>query len=428
MPTAVKFRTGLVLLSLPLLFAQAPQRVIKIEDMHAFHDVRDPQISPDGKWVAYTVSSVDVAADKSDTDVWMASWDGAKQMRMTSSPDAENAPRWSPDGRYLSFLSSRNGGKARGAQVWLLDRTGGEAQQFTDVKGRSDFLRLVARFEEAAAHHGGSRTRRARRPSGPGAAGGGRGGAAGPNAPAPKPIVIDRYKFKQDVIGYLTQKPGRLYLYDIATKKADALTPETLESRAARVVARRQLGCIPGQGGQGRRALQHLERICGGSPRRRLAAHPDHVRRRSAPPPAAAVPTGVPTASASPITQSSGAKQNAYNMNRLAVVPVAGGEPKIFAEKLDRSVSAPRFTKDGKSILFLVTDDRWEYPAIVPANGGEVERLFKGPGVIATLEESKDGKIAVLAGGDNTHPEIHVVENGKLRAITHHNDELMARS
>ena len=79
---------------------------------------------------------MDVAGDKSDTDIWMASWDGTQQMRLTSSPDGENAPRWSPDGRYLSFLSARPGGKARGAQVWLLDRTGGEAQQFTDVKGR----------------------------------------------------------------------------------------------------------------------------------------------------------------------------------------------------------------------------------------------------------------------------------------------------
>src|SRR6185369_4508847 len=76
------------------------RRPVKLEDMHAFQDVREVQISPDGKWVAYTVSTVDVAADKSDTDVWMASWDGKQQMRLTSSPESENAPRWSPDGRY----------------------------------------------------------------------------------------------------------------------------------------------------------------------------------------------------------------------------------------------------------------------------------------------------------------------------------------
>src|SRR5437868_443512 len=111
---------ALLLLATSALFAQAPaKRLIKLEDMHGFHDVRDIQISPDGKWVAYSVSSVDVAGDKSDTDIWMVSWDGKQQVRLTSTTESENAPRWSPDGRYLSFLSGRPG-KARGTQVWLL--------------------------------------------------------------------------------------------------------------------------------------------------------------------------------------------------------------------------------------------------------------------------------------------------------------------
>jgi dipeptidyl aminopeptidase/acylaminoacyl peptidase len=114
-------------------------------------------------------------------------------------------------------------------------------------------------------------------------------------------------------------------------------------------------------------------------------------------------------------------------MPRLAVVAAAGGEPKLYGEKLDRAVSAPRFTPDGKSILFLVTDDRWEYPATVPAGGGDVERLFKGPGVVNALEQRKDGGYAVLAASDSAPVEIHAVENGKLRALTHHNDELTAQ-
>src|SRR5689334_21521734 len=115
-------RTKLALaLALGAALLAQQKRPIKIDDMHAFRDVRDLQISPDGAWVAYTVSTIDTTGDKSDTDVWMASWDGTRQMRMTSSTENENAPRWSPDGKYLSFLSSRPG-KARGSQVWLLDR------------------------------------------------------------------------------------------------------------------------------------------------------------------------------------------------------------------------------------------------------------------------------------------------------------------
>ena len=61
--------------------------------------------------------------------------------------------------------------------------------------------------------------------------------------------------------------------------------------------------------------------------------------------------------------QSTGAKQGAYNMNRMAVISIDGGAPRILADKLDRAVSAPRFARDGSSILFLVADDRSEYPA-----------------------------------------------------------------
>src|SRR5262249_23682323 len=85
----------------------ADKRPLTVDDLDRLRDVRDPQRSPDGQWVAYTVTSVDRDADKSDTDVWMVSWDGARSVRVTSSPQSETTPRWSPDSRHLAFLSSR---------------------------------------------------------------------------------------------------------------------------------------------------------------------------------------------------------------------------------------------------------------------------------------------------------------------------------
>jgi dipeptidyl aminopeptidase/acylaminoacyl peptidase len=384
--------------------------------MHRFHDVRDAQVSPDGKWVAYTVSSVDVAADKSDTDVWMASWDGTQQLRLTSSPESENAPRWSPDGRYLAFLSGRPG-KAKGTQVWLLDRSGGEAAQLTDVKGRlssyewsPDSKRLLLVMADRDPNDTDDE-----KPSTP------------PATPkAPKPIVIDRYKFKQDVVGYLTQRPARLYLFDIATKKADALTAESIEAAAPSwSLDGRSVAFLGKEGKDADRYstwnVYVTESRTGASPRQ--ITHYDGIHSSAARAQVAWSPDGTKLA----YLQSSAVKFIEYNQNRLAVVPVAGGEPKLLADKLDRPVAAPRFTPDGASILFLIADDRSEYPARIPATGGEIQRLVQNPGVILTMAQGKDGRIAVLAASDTIHPEIQALESGKLRVLTHHNDALLAQ-
>ncbi|HEY1339830.1 MAG TPA: S9 family peptidase [Bryobacteraceae bacterium] len=416
-------RFALCLAAVALVFAQPAKRLMTVDDQHRFHDVRDVQISPDGKWVAYTVSSVDVTADKSDTDIWMANWDGTQQVRLTSSPDGENAPRWSPDGRYVSFLSSRTGGKARGNQIWLLDRTGGEAQQMTDFKTR------LASYEWSPDGKRILMTITERDPNAPDDEqqpnGGGAGGRGGPNVRAPKPIVIDRYKFKQDVQGYLTQPPGRVFVYDVATKKAEPLTREGFEVGPATWSPDGKFVAFMGK--EGKDAERYnlwnvyvMEAQPGATPKK--LTNYDGVTASGG----RGRPEWSPDGTRLVYLQGSGAKWGAYNMNRIAVVAVAGGEPKLPAQGFDRGAQSPRFTKDGQ-ILFLEADDRWEYPALVSPNGGKVERMVKGPGLISTIEQGKDGRYAVLAASDATHSEIHALENGGLRPLTHHNDELMAQ-
>src|SRR5437879_2914784 len=115
----IRAALGLVLSASAALGAQA-KRPVRVGDMYRIKNVGGLDLSPDGKWVAYTVTTTDSAKDRTDTDVWMTTWDGTQTIHATSTPDAETSPRFSPDGRYLAFLSSRQGGK--GSQLWLLDR------------------------------------------------------------------------------------------------------------------------------------------------------------------------------------------------------------------------------------------------------------------------------------------------------------------
>src|SRR5437764_15002809 len=102
-----------LLLAAIVALAQPARHALTLDDIQKIREVRDPQCSPDGKWVAYTAGAIDTKEDKHDTDVWMVSYDGKTDLRVTTSPEAEGTPRWSPDGRSLSFLFSR-AGKARG--------------------------------------------------------------------------------------------------------------------------------------------------------------------------------------------------------------------------------------------------------------------------------------------------------------------------
>src|SRR5437764_9364639 len=198
--------------------AQTAKHPLKLDDLARFRNVGDPQCAPDGQSVAYTVSTIDAKEDKGSSHIWMVGYDGKSDRQITFSNDSEGSPRWSPDGKFLAFTSSRPSGKpsVRGSKVWLLDRSGGEAYQLTELKGR------LAGFEwspdsKRLALLIGDPDPDAPDPS----------ATPAPGTPPkpPKPIVIDRYHYKQDVQGYLLS--GRhtyVYLYDIASKKFDRLT------------------------------------------------------------------------------------------------------------------------------------------------------------------------------------------------------------
>jgi len=108
-----------VLLAAPAAASAPSTRTLRPDDIFALKEVGDPEVSPEGKWVAYTVTTMDAKEDESDTDIYMAPFAGGPALRLTASKKAEKSPRWSPDGKWLAFLSGREGKKT---QVWLMSR------------------------------------------------------------------------------------------------------------------------------------------------------------------------------------------------------------------------------------------------------------------------------------------------------------------
>lgn len=126
----------LLLLAAPLA---AQKRAITFEDFIALKTVSDPQLSPDGKWVAYTVSTPSLEDNRNVSRVWVVEVATGKARPLTGGPGSDRQPRWSPDGKTLAFISTREGG----AQVWVLPIAGGDARKVSTLAdGASDPLWL----------------------------------------------------------------------------------------------------------------------------------------------------------------------------------------------------------------------------------------------------------------------------------------------
>jgi dipeptidyl aminopeptidase/acylaminoacyl peptidase len=111
----------------PVLSAQ--KRAITIDDFLALRSVGNPQLSPDGKWVAYTVTELSLKDNRGTTRIWLADLASGSSRQLTTGPGSDRQPRWSPDGRTLAFVSTRESG----AQLWVLPVAGGEARRVTSL-------------------------------------------------------------------------------------------------------------------------------------------------------------------------------------------------------------------------------------------------------------------------------------------------------
>jgi dipeptidyl aminopeptidase/acylaminoacyl peptidase len=125
-------RLLLLLTTCALVFAQ--KKPFDVNALLELKRIGDPQLSPDGKLVAFTVQSVDVAANKKPVQVWIVPLEGGAPRQITQDGESNQRPRWSPDSKRIAYLSDRGGS----SQIWMMDPDGGNARQVTSLATEAD--------------------------------------------------------------------------------------------------------------------------------------------------------------------------------------------------------------------------------------------------------------------------------------------------
>ncbi|MBX7221596.1 MAG: S9 family peptidase [Blastocatellia bacterium] len=401
---------GLSLLP-PGLAQTSGKRLLNLDDQARIRTVSEPHISPDGAWVAYAVESVDQKEDAYGSDIWMTSWDGQQTVRLTSSKERDSSPCWSPDGKYLSFLSSRQTPDGTD-QIWLLNRMGGEPEQITTVKGAigdyrwsPDGKRMVLVLEDPDPDAEESKDKAEKK--------------------TPKPIVIDRFQFKEDKSGYLTKKRQRLYLLELESRKIECLTPGAYneyfpawspDGNSLVFVSKREQDFDRTDNFD----LFVIDAKAGATPRR-LTTFPG----ADCQPDWESHPAWSPDGKSIAYLQGGPSKLIFYAIHQLAVIPAAGGTPKLLAPTLDRNVAKPRWSPDGAFLYFLLEDDRNQVLAKVPAEGGKVVPVTAGGRTVNEFDLHPSGKIVVAEERGDVPAEAYAVEGSTVRPLSRQNQALL---
>jgi dipeptidyl aminopeptidase/acylaminoacyl peptidase len=394
---------------------------IGVDDLFGVREAHDPQLSPDSRFVAYTLTSTSLKEDKSETRIFMAPTGGGDAVALTAPGVSSDHPRWSPDGRFLAFLSARNEGKT---QVYLLNRLGGEAEKLTDtVQDVEDFrwspdnrrLVLVLRDpspEELEAAAKGKDE--------------GEGKAATAAKPkARRPWVIDRLQFKEDVEGYLDRRRTHLYVFDVATRTARQVTSGDYDDHApAWSPDGQRLAFASNRSRPDPDATYNSDIWVAEADNTDEGAHPTQV---TTDPGDEQEPTWSPDGRWIAYTTQLDPKLFQYGTRQVAVSPAAGGDAQVLTRAFDRMASSPRFAADGGSIDFIADDDGTLIVAQVRVADGHVTRPVAGRLSVSEYTLGPDGTIAASISTMDRPYEIFTSRGGRLTQVSHANDAWLSK-
>src|SRR6056297_744745 len=386
-------------LFLNLSHAQSDQRPVEIDDYFNLKSVSSPVISPDGNWIAYTVSQTDFDEGSSETRIWMVSKDGSVRLPMTAEGYSAGNPQWTPDGNYLTFSASRNDSKT---QVWKLDMRGGEAQQVTDIEqGINGFEwspggdRLLLMIRDKEEDEGDD----------------------------PKPHVIDRLQFKRDYVGYLDRRRVHIYTYTPGDSTATQLAFGDYDhssavwspdgSKIAFVSNRTEepdgnqnddIWIVDAEIGEEEGGLIQVTQNPGSDSSPAWSPDGREIAYRTSVEP----------------------EKIWYATTHLAITKADGSGPeRLITKELDRNVGSPKFSENGNQIWFTSEDAGERHLVNVNRNGTGFERVVTGQVSVRDFDlDGSDG--VVLMGKFNEPHEVYSFDAGSVMQLTHENREFLA--
>jgi len=378
------------------IVAQVPTDVYKMEA------VSRPKISPEGSWILYSQSKIDVAKDRSTSKLYMMSSDGKETITLTEQTMGVGNYQWSPDGKYISYLT-KGKDEDKGSQVFLMDRRGGEGVQLTNIKGEiNDYvwfnsgkkmIVVVKDFNYADTAKSKVRT----------------------------PYEMTRYKFKQDNEGYLDNRKTHIYLFDLATKKLDTLTSGNynegdvaISSDDKMITYASNITVNPDKNTNTDLFLLALAK--GATP---LQFTNFNGGNNS--------PVFSPDNSKIAFLQSSSDKDfDMYALAQIGIYDIKTNTAKIISSKYDRSFSSIFWAKDGQSILSLVEDDRKQNIVQFNIQTQQPELLTNEMGVYTSMDMNDKGDMVLMYSNLETPSEIYSYQNKTTKRLTHLQDAFVA--
>jgi dipeptidyl aminopeptidase/acylaminoacyl peptidase len=413
-----RYLTGLLLFALPAPLAAQTQQVT-LEDFYNLAAVAEPDFSPDGKTVVYSVTRNDKAEDEQFSDLWVVPWAGGAPRQLTETEDvSEWQPEYAVDGRSVLFLSDKGVPKEKrpddkdddeededdDTQLWLMSANGGAARRVTSIPGGiSDYALAPDGARAVVVAEVGKNV-----------------GSEAENDP---PIETDRFFFKEDGRGYLDDRATQLFIVDLATGKASAITSGARDHwEPAWSPDGKSIAFVAKDHAEDPGLNYDVYVIApeGGTPRKisQFAGADSDTSWGSG-------PQWSPDSKRLVWLEGGDDKWIYYNPHQLAVADVASGRITRPA-RIDRWFYSPRWTGDGE-LLALIEQDRDTWLAKIDPSNGRIDYLTQGSRFGYDYDVAANGDI-VLLDTYNERPSELVALDGPERRLTDHNAWLAQRA